>query len=52
MPVAAPFQALELEVRALKAQCQEVLGDAHFRTPGRRATAAARLAVRLLRGFL
>ncbi|PRW60278.1 CDP-diacylglycerol--glycerol-3-phosphate 3- mitochondrial [Chlorella sorokiniana] len=45
-------QALGREVELLKSHCQEVLGDAHFRAPGRRATAAARLAVRLLRGFL
>lgn len=46
-------QALGREVEALKSHCQAVLdSEAHFRAPGRHGGAMARLAVRLLRGFL
>lgn len=53
-----PVQALGREVEALKADCLLVGGpagldaEAHFKAPGRRASRWARLAVRLLRGFL
>ena len=52
VPNPSAAQALGREAELLKQHCQEVVGDAHFRAPNRRATAAARLAVRLLRGFL
>ncbi|KAL4449530.1 hypothetical protein ABPG77_007174 [Micractinium sp. CCAP 211/92] len=49
---AALQQALGAEVAALRRHCQVVPGEAHFLAPGRRGGALARVAVRLLRGFL
>lgn len=51
-PPPSSWQALGTEVAALRRHCQEVPGEAHFFAPGRRGGALARVAVRLLRGFL
>ncbi|KAL4443904.1 hypothetical protein ABPG75_011641 [Micractinium tetrahymenae] len=44
--------ALGAELAALRRHCQAVQGEAHFLAPGRRGGTLARVAVRLLRGFL
>lgn len=50
-PLSASLQALGQEFQRLR-QYAHAVDDSHFRQPGRRGGAVARMAVRLLRGLL